>query len=154
MRLRKYSEQQLRSAVQKSTSLRQVLGALGVAEYGGNYTVLRRAIDYFRIDVSHFTGQAWNRGKTLPQRRSTASYLTNGRHVQTNKLKKRLLQEGLFEHQCSNCHRRRWLGRLIPLELDHVNGDRCDNRLINLRLLCPNCHALTPTYRGKNRSKA
>jgi 5-methylcytosine-specific restriction endonuclease McrA len=51
------------------------------------------------------------------------------------------------------CDRERWNGLPIPLELDHVNGMRSDNRLSNLRILCPNCHAQTPNYRGRNIGK-
>jgi 5-methylcytosine-specific restriction endonuclease McrA len=63
------------------------------------------------------------------------------------------LREGIFEHRCANCRNTRWLNQPIPLELDHINGNNKDNRLKNLRLLCPNCHAQTPTYRSKKRSK-
>jgi hypothetical protein len=66
MRLYKYSEEQLREAVKSSTSLRQVLQKLGVAPYGGNYDVLRKAIGFFNLQTSHFTGQAWNKGKNCP----------------------------------------------------------------------------------------
>lgn len=65
--------------------------------------------------------------------------------------------EGLFTvhsnslfHKCESCNLEEWLGNKIPLELDHINGVNNDNRIENLRILCPNCHALTPTYRGKN----
>jgi hypothetical protein len=68
----------------------------------------------------------------------------------TDWLKTRLIREGIFEHRCSKCQLTEWLDVLIPLELDHKNGVKTDHRLENLCLLCPNCHALTPTYRGKN----
>ena len=75
-------------------------------------------------------------------------------NYQSNKLRKRLLNEGYKEPICESCFNEYWLGNPIPLELDHINGDNSDNRLENLALLCPNCHALTPTYRGKNKGKA
>ena len=67
MKLHKYSAEQLKIAVEISTSMRQVLQKLNVAAYGGNYDVLRKAIKYFNLNVSHFTGQAWNKGKKCPQ---------------------------------------------------------------------------------------
>ena len=66
------------------------------------------------------------------------------------KLRQRLIKEGLKLHQCESCLCETWMGQPIPLELDHINGDRWDSRLENLRLLCPNCHAQTDTYRGRN----
>lgn len=69
---------------------------------------------------------------------------------QSNKLRKRLLSSGIKDHKCEMCGMSAWLGAPIPLELDHINGNKHDNRLPNLRIICPNCHATTDTYRGKN----
>lgn len=56
-------------------------------------------------------------------------------------------------HQCENCKITEWCGKPAPIQLDHVNGDSDDNRKENLRLLCPNCHAQTDTYCGKNQKR-
>lgn len=69
---------------------------------------------------------------------------------QSNKLRKLLLNGKIKPHQCEMCGLSDWLGDPIPLELDHINGDKHDNRLHNLRIICPNCHATTDTYRGRN----
>ncbi|HYP02653.1 MAG TPA: hypothetical protein VER76_20860 [Pyrinomonadaceae bacterium] len=150
MKLRKYTERQLIEAVKTSSSLAQTLDKLGVAPYGGNYEVLRKAVKHFDLDISHFTGQRWNTGKTFGAKQPIEKYLNNELQIQSFKLKNKLLSQGLLSRKCSSCKKISWLKQPIPLELDHINGDRYDNQLSNLRLLCPNCHALTPTYRGKN----
>jgi hypothetical protein len=132
--------------------MRQVLSTLGVAPYGGNYSVLRRALDREGIDTSHFIGRGWSRGQLLSPRRSLQAYLQNSAPIASFKLKKRLIREGLLRPHCARCNLTTWLGAPVPLELDHINGNNRDNRLINLRLLCPNCHALTPTYRSRRRT--
>jgi len=68
----------------------------------------------------------------------------------TLRIKNRLLEEGIFQHQCVLCKKTKWNGLKIPLELDNIDGNRFNHNLQNLRLLCPNCHAQTETYRGKN----
>lgn len=149
----KYTEQQLREAIAQSCSIRQALICLGVAPRGGNYRVIEKAIALYQIDTSHFTGQGHNKGKILNPRTSTEEYLTNQKPIESNRLKKRLIKDGILQPVCSSCKLDSWLSGPIPLELDHINGDGHDNSLTNLRLLCPNCHALTPTYRGKNKRK-
>ena len=151
MKQPKHTRERLVAAVNGATSLRQVLIRLDVAPYGGNYGVLRRALTRHNIDTSQFVGRAWSRGRRLSPRKPLAAYLDNTAPIQSYKLKRRLLKEGLLERRCAGCGHTEWQAVPIPLELDHINGDNQDNRLENLRLLCPNCHALTPTYRSKRR---
>ena len=128
MKLHKYTAKQLRDAAQNSTSLRQVLIKLNVAPYGGNYAVLKKAIGHYQLDVSHFAGQAWNKGNRLPSRQPIKAYLSNLVPIQSYKLKNRLLKEGILEPKCMNCHRTKWNDQPIPLELDHIDGDNKNNR--------------------------
>ena len=146
-----YTEQELCEAVKTSTSIRQVLNKLNIVAAGGNYQTTNRRIKKLNIDTSHFTGQAWNKGQTIGPKRSIEHYLTENSHHQSHKLKNRLIKEGLKEHKCECCGITEWNGKPAPSELDHINGNHHDNRLENLRILCPNCHAQTDTYRGKNK---
>ena len=150
----KYTEEEFVIAVKTSTSIRQVLNKLGLKEAGGNYSITKTRIKNLGLDTSHFKGQAWNKGKTLGPRKPVEELLVIDRKhpYQSFKLKNRLLQEGIKIHQCDCCGITEWQGKPAPLELDHINGINYDNRLENLRLLCPNCHAQTDTYRGRNKT--
>jgi hypothetical protein len=152
---RRYTDAQLKQAVAEGTSIRQVLAALGLAPAGGNYSAIKERLQRLQIDISHFTGQGWKRGNATPVVPATpvAELLREGVRVQSYKLKRKLLAARLKEPKCENCGLERWLDGSIPLELDHINGDPLDNRLENLRIVCPNCHALTDTYRGKKLAK-
>lgn len=149
-----YNSDQLAEAVRTSTSYRQTLIKLGLSEKGGNNATLKRKILEFGVDASHFTGKAHSKGKKLSFKTDTEKYLSNEMPIGSFRLKNRLIQEGYFKYECSNCSGTEWLGQPIPLELDHIDGNNADNQFHNLRLLCPNCHALTPTYRGKNQERA
>lgn len=153
MRRRSYTEQLLREAIVNSTSIRQALLYLGLSGQGGNYRIIHRAIYKYNIDISHFTGQGWSKNITIGPKKDIKEYLVDGSTITSFKLKKRLIKEGILEPKCSKCLNETWLDGPIPLELDHINGKNDDNKLSNLRLLCPNCHSLTDTYRGRNRRK-
>jgi hypothetical protein len=142
---------ELAEAVQTSRSMAQVLAKLGIRP-GGNQSRLRERIGQVGLDTSHFVGSGWRKGCTSPPvpGRPLEELLVRGRFTNTSRLKARLIDEGLKEPRCEACGRDRWNDRPIPLELDHINGRRDDNRMVNLRILCPNCHAQTDTYRGRN----
>ena len=95
-------------------------------------------------------------GKGQPKRKQKMTledYLENSEDIQTNKVRKKILEEGLKPHRCECCGLEEWMGKPIPLELHHKDGDRHHNELENYELLCPNCHAFTDSYRGKNSRK-
>lgn len=150
---RTWTNTQLGHAVRTSKSLRQVLKKLGLVEAGGNYEQIKKYISEQALSTSHFTGKAWNKGRKgyIRPQIPTTTILTAHSTFQSYKLKKRLFAEKLKTQKCEECGwaQRSKDGRL-PLELDHINGNRHDNRIENLRILCPNCHSLKPTHRGKN----
>lgn len=147
MRFKKYSKEDFIEAIASSTSIRQVLSKLNLKEAGGNYQTVKNGIKNFNLDTSHFLGQAIHRGKNFGPKRPLSDYLSNKHKIGSHKLRLRLLKEGYFEHKCYKCDNIEWDQQPIPLELEHIDGDHFNNNLDNLTLLCPNCHAQTPTYR-------
>lgn len=146
-----YTKESLNEICKESRSYRQCLSKMNLIEGGGNYTTLKAKIKEFDIDISHFSHQGWNKGNTQNPRRPIEVYLNNEQPIQSFKLKKRLFRENFFERKCMSCDGENWLGKPIPLELHHINGNHHDNSLDNLQILCPNCHAQTDNYRGKNK---
>ena len=148
---RNYTDADFIEAWTNSGSVRQVLGKLGLVESGGNYACAKKRADALGLTKEHMHGQSWNKGKKVGPKRPVEEYLSNQRPIQSYKLKNRLLAEGLKQHKCECCGISEWNGQPAPIELDHIDGNRYNNIIENLRILCPNCHAQTDTYRGKNK---
>ena len=153
-RKRTYTDEQFIAAVESSLSWRQVLRKLNLNPTGGNYVSMKGLS--LRLDVSteHFTGKGWNKGGRYksPSKRQTKDILVeNSTYTSTHHLKHRLWKEELLKNECYECGIKDWNGKTISLQLDHINGVRTDNRLENLRILCPNCHSQTETFAGKNK---
>jgi hypothetical protein len=148
--------EELRTMVAESISLAEVLRRLGRPDTGTQRARLRRWVAEDQLTTEHFLGQAHQRGKPrLTSARRPEDILVKqdgGRRTRTVVLRRALRAMGVPE-ECADCGiGPEWLGRPMPLEVDHINGDWSDDRLENLRLLCPNCHAVTSTWcRGGSR---
>lgn len=154
MKKRKWTDQQFISAVKSSLSYAEVIRKLGLKTAGSNYDTVKRKIKELNLDISHMTNQGWNTGKRFkiikPAQPLQEILVKDSTFINSNNLRKRILKEQIKEHKCERCGNSLWLNQKIPLELHHINGDRHDNRIENLQLPCPNCHALTDNYRGRN----
>lgn len=144
------SDEEFIKIVKESKSYSDCLRALGLRTKGGSSTdILKRRIAELNLSTEHFS------------RISSGAYhkysieeilVENSPYANISSLKKRLINEKILEYKCAICgNTGEWMGHQLNLQLDHINGNNTDHRIENLRFLCPNCHAQTETYAGKNK---
>ena len=150
----KYTKELLEENVKGCYSFAELCRRLGLAPEGSNPKTLRRKMDEFGVDYSHFTGKAWNKNPSNPVYKGKyLAKLCEHSSLPSSKAKNLVYKLGLKENKCEICGITEWLGKSLVCELHHINGDSTDNRIENLQILCPNCHSQTDNFRSRNRSK-
>ena len=140
--------------VNESRTITECLRKLGLVNKGRNNKTFLARVAEDNISIEHIRRQSASvaqEGKRIP----LEDFLVLGREVQGSAIKKKLVSAGLMKDECSVCGQLpEWNGKPLSLELDHINGNRLDNRIENLRIICPHCHSQTDTFRGRaNRGK-
>ena len=150
----KIDDKTLTEAVKNSISIRQTLHNLGLCDTGTAYRNIKRRIKLLNLDISHFVGKAYLKGKHhtwAPKQIISNILIENSTYKNIASLKQRLINEDILTYRCSECGlSNEWNKKPLKLQLDHINGVYNDHRLENLRFLCPNCHSQTDTFAGKN----
>ncbi|MFI8253279.1 HNH endonuclease signature motif containing protein [Streptomyces filamentosus] len=152
----RWTREVLAEAVAASTNTCDVLRRLGVEVVGGQHTHISRRIKAYGIDTSHFRAPS-PRGR-VRRPRTPEGFLVQQTGPQTRRVPSDRLSWAMVEvgvrKQCARCGNEGvWRGRPLRLEIDHINGDWRDNRIENLRFLCPNCHSATDNYRGRGKGR-
>lgn len=124
-------------------SYRQFALRLGYSE--NNTKIIKKIIEEYDLDISHFTGQGWRKNNV------DMSIFQYNKSVKSDTMIRALTI--LRGRKCEKCGRTEWEGQEIPLCVHHIDGDHINNRIENLQVLCPNCHAQTDNYCGKNKAK-
>jgi transposase len=148
-----FTEPQLREAIAASVSLADAIRRIGLRPSGGNHVTVRRYAERWRIPIEHLRiGGTYPRGGRKPT--PLEEVLVRGSTYHRAGLKRRLYETSLKTPLCELCGQsEEWRGSRMALILDHVNGDATDNRLANLRIVCPNCNATLATHCGRNKPR-
>lgn len=134
-----YSNDDIIKIVPTVFSIAGLLKGLGLRPVGGNYINIKRKLQKLNLDTSHFTGQGWSKDKQL---------FDYSDYTKSVRVKKHLTRDR--GRKCEECHLSEWNSKEIPLELHHLDGNRGNNNVDNLKILCPNCHAQTENWRNRS----
>lgn len=146
-----YHKDYLEKVVKESKNIGMVLDSLNLRKAGGNYRVINKYIKEYNLDTTHFEKSEFKFGLSPKNKLNLEDVLVEDSTYSRKNLKKRLYDEGLLKRECCLCGQdENWNGMKISLILDHINGVYNDNRLENLRIVCPNCNAGLDTFAGKN----
>lgn len=148
----KLSDEQFVELLKKSSTISEVLFKLGYTVKGNSwgYSQIKRRMDDLNLDYSIFKGKsAVIKTGRLNNVRKEDILKENCKHQRTV-LRRYVIKNNLIPYKCAICGCTEWQGKTLSLELDHINGINNDNRLENLRFLCPNCHSQTSTYGSRN----
>lgn len=139
-----YTKEELIEVIGCCRNYKDILNRLRLNQYYHRY--LKKFVKENNVSISHFRNSA---PTTL------GSKLVKGdKHLSGTDIKRYLITNKIVENKCSICNLPPvWNNKPLTFHLDHINGDHFDNRVENLRLLCPNCHTQTDTYTGKNLAK-
>lgn len=151
MPLKRYTKEWLQALCKESFSLAEVLRKAGRAQGGGSQATLRKKIEEWEIDISHFTGQHWRDRPDFAEKYSIETLFVKGKEISNITLRRYIDKDNLIPYKCALCNcDGNWMGYILTLQLHHKDGDRTNNELSNLEYRCPNCHAITDSYGGKN----
>lgn len=152
-KLWKLTRKELNFLVKNSTTFAEILRKIGISVCGGNRANLYYRIKTEKINDKHINHKVgWSKGKQRPKKKYDYSKIfIVSSSITRNFVKNVLLKDNLVKKECAICYLKPvWQNKKLTLVLDHVNGDKNDHRLKNLRLLCPNCHSQTDTFAWKN----
>lgn len=151
-RLEKYDYENFNKIISESKSINDCLYKLGMTRTGDNQITIKKYIRLYNIDTSHFLINKNVKEKYIKLK--LIDILKEKSTYNRTLLKQRLYNEGLKERKCELCGQsEEWNGKHMSLILDHINGINDDNRIENLRIVCPNCNATLDTHCGKNKKK-
>ena len=150
-----YKKEILEPIVKSSFTIKEVLQKLSLRAAGGNYKAVNKYIKIHNIDISHFETNSDRCKKMINfTKKDISEFLIENSNSCRYHLKKRLFEEGYLDNVCCLCGQdENWNGMKISLIIDHINGISNDNRLENLRIVCPNCNAGLDTFAGRNIKK-
>lgn len=146
------SDEQFVSLIKNSTNISEVLFKFGYSVKGNSwgFSQVRRRMDDLGLDMSLFKGKsAISKLNKIYSLSEKDLFKENCKHNRNN-LRRYIIKNNILPYKCAICGITEWNGKTLSLELDHINGINNDNRLENLRFLCPNCHSQTTTYGSRN----
>lgn len=139
----KFTKEEIEQFAKESYSYAELARKCGYDDHSGSYSsVIKDMVNQLNLDISHFTFQGWNKDNF------DYSRFVYGKKIRSVNMLDAII--ALRGRKCECCGLEEWMGKPIPLEAHHKDGDELNSTLENLQLLCPNCHAMTDTYKGKN----